>query len=179
MNKILGGCWQWETNGQCVKGDNCCFRQARVPVEECFDCPARIPSNELATIRSVTHGIFQYSWFASLRMDADLVKSDLMRIARLKHSPAKGLKRLVTKVQWLSSKGMRAASKNRETCFGRLLIKYTTIGLCLSGCGAAEAFLEEELRHAETNPTCKTHESYCTSRRQSRPKSIARIFLPR
>ena len=23
---ILGGCWQWETNGQCSKGDNCSFR---------------------------------------------------------------------------------------------------------------------------------------------------------
>ena len=22
----LGDCWQWETNGQCVKGDNCSFR---------------------------------------------------------------------------------------------------------------------------------------------------------
>ena len=24
--KILGDCWQWETKGQCVKGDNCSFR---------------------------------------------------------------------------------------------------------------------------------------------------------
>ena len=24
--KNLGDCWQWETNGQCVKGDNCSFR---------------------------------------------------------------------------------------------------------------------------------------------------------
>ena len=24
--KILGDCWQWETNGQCSKGDNCSFR---------------------------------------------------------------------------------------------------------------------------------------------------------
>ena len=24
--RMLGGCWQWETNGQCVKGDNCSFR---------------------------------------------------------------------------------------------------------------------------------------------------------
>ena len=24
--KILGDCWQWEANGQCVKGDNCSFR---------------------------------------------------------------------------------------------------------------------------------------------------------
>ena len=24
--RSLGYCWQWETNGQCVKGDNCSFR---------------------------------------------------------------------------------------------------------------------------------------------------------
>ena len=24
--RFLGDCWQWETNGQCVKGDNCSFR---------------------------------------------------------------------------------------------------------------------------------------------------------
>ena len=24
--RVLGDCWQWETNGQCVKGDNCSFR---------------------------------------------------------------------------------------------------------------------------------------------------------
>ena len=24
--RILGHCWQWEANGQCSKGDNCCFR---------------------------------------------------------------------------------------------------------------------------------------------------------
>ena len=24
--RILGDCWQWETNGQCVKGNNCSFR---------------------------------------------------------------------------------------------------------------------------------------------------------
>ena len=26
VQKILGDCWQWETNGQCVKEDNCSFR---------------------------------------------------------------------------------------------------------------------------------------------------------
>ena len=26
VQRILGNCWQWETNGQCVKGDNCGFR---------------------------------------------------------------------------------------------------------------------------------------------------------
>ena len=24
--KILGDCWQWESNGQCSEGDNCSFR---------------------------------------------------------------------------------------------------------------------------------------------------------
>ena len=24
--EFLGDCWQWETNGQCVKGNNCSFR---------------------------------------------------------------------------------------------------------------------------------------------------------
>ena len=28
VQRILGDCWQWETNGQCVKGDNCSFRHA-------------------------------------------------------------------------------------------------------------------------------------------------------
>ena len=26
VQKILGDCWQWESNGQCIKGDNCSFR---------------------------------------------------------------------------------------------------------------------------------------------------------
>ena len=26
QQRILGDCWLWETNGQCVKGDNCSFR---------------------------------------------------------------------------------------------------------------------------------------------------------
>ena len=44
--------------------------------------------------------------------------------------------------------------------------KYTTIGLRLSGHGAAEVDvnLTEEHKHAEINPTCKIHEGRCTSR---------------
>ena len=26
VQRIVGDCWQWETNGQCSKGDNCSFR---------------------------------------------------------------------------------------------------------------------------------------------------------
>ena len=58
------------------------------------------------------------------------------------------------------------------------LIKFTTIGLRLSGYGAAEVVINftEELRHTETDPTCKIHESHCTSRKNTRPK--VEISLP-
>ena len=75
--------------------------EEKVPVEECFDCLARITSKELAITHSVKNGILQNACCTSPRMDADLVKSALMRIARLKNRPAKRLKRMVTKVQWL------------------------------------------------------------------------------
>ena len=26
VHRILGDCWRWESNGQCSRGDNCCFR---------------------------------------------------------------------------------------------------------------------------------------------------------
>ena len=29
VQRIFGDCWQWETNGQCVKGDNCSFRHGK------------------------------------------------------------------------------------------------------------------------------------------------------
>ena len=69
---------------------------------ECLDGHARITSTELAPIHSVKSGTLQNACSTSPRVVADLVKSALMRIARLKNSPAKGLKRMATKVQWPS-----------------------------------------------------------------------------
>ena len=66
---------------------------------ECLDGPARIASKELAPIHSAKNGILQNACSTSPRMDADLGKSALMRIARLMNSLAKGPKRMVTKVQ--------------------------------------------------------------------------------
>ena len=68
---------------------------------ECLDGPARITSKELAPSHSVENDMLQNACSTSRRMDAGLEKSALMRIARLMNSPAKGLKRMVTKVQWL------------------------------------------------------------------------------
>ena len=75
--------------------------EERVPVVDCLDGLARITSKELAPIHSVKRGILQNACSTSPRAVADLVKSALMRIARLMNSLAKGPERMVTKVQWL------------------------------------------------------------------------------
>ena len=74
--------------------------EERVPVVACRDGPARITSKERVPIHSVKSGTFQNACSTSPRVVADLVRSALMRIARFMNSLAKGLKRVVTKVQW-------------------------------------------------------------------------------
>ena len=103
---------------------------ARLPCKNYF-------KKELAPIHSVKSGIFQSAFSTSPRVDAYLGKSALVRIARLKNSLAKGLKRMVTKCSGYTE-------------------KYTTIGLRSSGYGAAEVFIDfaEELKHTEANSMC-------------------------
>ena len=67
--------------------------ESRVPVVECLDGPARITSKKLAPIHSVKSGILQNACSTSTRVVAELGKSALMRIARLKNNPAKGPKK--------------------------------------------------------------------------------------
>ena len=74
--------------------------EARVPVVECLDAPARFTSQELAPIHSLKSGILQNACSTRPRVVADLEKSALMRIVRLMNSLAKGSRRMVTKVQW-------------------------------------------------------------------------------
>ena len=81
-------------------------REPEVPEEEvpmvvCLHGPARITLKELAITHFVKSGILQNACSTSPRVVADLGKSALMRIARLRNSLAKGLKRMVTEVQWL------------------------------------------------------------------------------
>ena len=75
--------------------------EAEAQVGKWVDCRARITSKELAPLHSVKSGILQNACSTSPKMDADLVKSALKHTARLMNTLAKGLKRMVTKVQWL------------------------------------------------------------------------------
>ena len=94
--------------------------EAEVPVVECLDGLARITSKELAPIHSVKGGSLQKACSTSRRMDADMEKSALMRIARLMNSLAKGKKN--------GDKSAVAMLKKHES--------YTTIGLRIPGDGA-------------------------------------------
>ena len=75
--------------------------EARAQVGKWLDCRARTTSKELAPLHSVNNGILQNACSTSPKMDAGLWKSALVHTARLMYNLAKGLKRMVTKVQWL------------------------------------------------------------------------------
>ena len=117
---------------------------------------ARITSKELAPLHSVKSGILPSVCSTRPRVVVGLEKSALVRTSRLMKSLAKGLKRLVTKVQWFFE-------------------DYTTIGLRNSRYGAAKVHNDfpEELKHTEAYPMCSIHKSRRTSCWHSRPKSIA------
>ena len=127
VQKILGDCWQWEANGQCVKGDNCSFRhdinkrgirilscsrvsenhrgpevpEVKAPVVECRDGLARITSKELAITHPATDGILLNACSTRTRMVAVLGKSARLHIVRLTHSRRNGPNRIMTKAPWL------------------------------------------------------------------------------
>ena len=128
--KSLGDCWQWKACWQCSKGDSCSFRHdmnkrakttqpnlsprssAQQSVKNALRTRsprgrspsgkmARLPCKEIAPLHSVRSGILQSACSASQKMDADFGKSALMHTVTLMNSQAKGLKKMVTKVQWL------------------------------------------------------------------------------
>ena len=124
------------------------------------------------------------------RVVADFGKSALMHIARLMNSLIKRSKKndeksavaMLKKYELHENAWQPVVNRdkshersgrpdiNRDTCHelkrgptGRRSSSARHFGLCLSRHEAAEAYSPEELRHAETNPTCEIHESYCTS----------------
>ena len=75
--------------------------EAGAPVVERLDGLARITSKELAKTHFVKGGTLQNACSTRRRMVAVLGKSAHMHIVRLMNSRRKGLKRMMTKVQWL------------------------------------------------------------------------------
>ena len=138
--------------------------EARVPVEECFDCPARITSKELAPIHSGKSGILQNACSTSPKMDAGLGR---------KWSCAR------RQVDWIALQ--KVFKEWWQKCSG-YVENHTTIRLRIIRIWSRRSLhidFAEELKHTETNPMCKIHKSRRTSCWHSRPKSIAWNDLPR
>ena len=153
--------------------------EERVPVVECFDCPARITSKELAPIHSVKSGTLQNACSTSPRMVADFGKSALMRIAKLMNSLAK----------WSKKNGDRSAVamlKKHEPHdrTGRPVVCDSSNTRQL-GCvfqdmepPKSSSILRKSSNIRKPDPTCKIHESRCTSRRHSKPNPSLGLICP-
>ena len=81
-------------------------REPEVPEEgvlavECLDGLARITFEELATTHFVKNGTLQNACSTRPRVVVGLGTSAHSHIVRLMNSRQKGLKRMMTKVQWL------------------------------------------------------------------------------
>ena len=115
--RTLGDCWQWKANGQCSKGDNCSFRhdikkrakttkpnpsprsstrqnersasRTRSPSGRMFRLPYKDYVKRTCTTQFCEKWHLQNACSTSRRMIADLGKSALVHIARLKNSQAK------------------------------------------------------------------------------------------
>ena len=142
--------------------------KVKVPVVECLDGIARITLEELAITHFLKNGTLQNACSTSPRVVADLGKSAHSHAHRqVDEQPTKRSKKNDDKsaVAFLKKYELHDRTWKPVVCRVQF-IEYTTIGLRLQGYGAAEVALKftEELRHAETNPTCTIHESCCTSR---------------
>ena len=122
--------------------------EARVPVEKCFDCPARITSKEHAPIHSVK------KWHPP---ECLFYKSE---------SGCRFGEKCSYAHRQVEEQSTKRSKKNGDKSAVAMLKSTRQLGLCIPGHGAAKIFIDfaEELKHTETNPTCKIHKSRCTSR---------------
>ena len=86
--------------------------KVKARVVECRDGLARITLEELAITHSVKDGIFQNACSTRPRVVVGLGKSAHSHIVRLMNSRQKGLKRIMTKVQWL--RGRKVIGKKED-----------------------------------------------------------------
>ena len=121
--------------------------EAEVPVEECFDCPARITSKELAQLHSVKKWHPPECLFYKTKSGCRFGDKCSFAHRQVDDQPSKKSK------------------KNSDKSAVAFLKNTRQLGCVFSRYGAAEVFIDiaEDLRHGETNPTCEIHESYCTS----------------
>ena len=182
----LGDCWQWKANRQCSKGDNCSFRhvpkkrakidtaepfsrifyaaecetmhrEPRVPEAEArvgkwLDGRARITSKEIAQLPFCEKWHSPECLFYKSERGCKFGDKCSYEHRQVYEQPSKKSKKN-------GDRSAVAMLKKYDLHDG--IIEYTTIGLRISGYGAAEVFIDftEELYHIETDPTCSIHQN--------------------
>ena len=192
--RILGDCWQWETNRQCSKGDNCSFRDdinKRAKMTQPNPSPSSfMQQNERKAARTRSPRGRSPSGRTSRRPCKDYLKGTCTNSFCEKWHPPECLfyktengcrcgEKCTYAHRQVDEQPSKRSKKNGDKSAVAMLKKhesydrterpvvdgssnYTTIGLHIPGCGAAEVFIidfTEELKHTEANPTCKIHES--------------------
>ena len=223
--RILGDCWQWETNGQCSKGDNCSFRHdmnKRGKVTPSNPSPnSFMQQNERKSSRTRSPRGKSPSGRTSRLLCKDYLKGTCTTPFCEKWHPPECLfyktksgcrfgEKCSYSHRQVDEQPSKRSQKNGDKSAVAMLKKHglydrtekpvvcrdtrherhgpvvcnssnTRQLVCVfQDMGPAEVFIDftEELRHAETNPTCKIHKSCCTSHIHSRPKTFARNDLP-
>ena len=112
-------------------------------MEECFDCPARVNSKEVAPTHSVKSGILQNACSTSPRIGCRLGEKCSYAHRQVDEQPCKRFK------------------KNGDKSAVVMLKSTRQLGCVCQDDGAAEVFIDfaEELKHTETNPMCSIHKS--------------------
>ena len=160
-----------------------------VPAGESIDGLARITSKELATTHSVKSCTLQNACSTRPRVVADFGEKCSCAHRQVDEQPSKRFKKnedksavaMLKKNDWhenvrepvfnhgKSHDRSGRPDKNRDHELKRGPTRRRSSNARQLGCvfqdmhEAAEVYSPEELRHAETNPTCEIHESYCTS----------------
>ena len=230
VQRTLGDCWQWETNGQCVKGDNCSFRhdinkrgkvtpsnnsfmqqnerkasrtrspRGRSPSGRLFRWPCKdylkgTCNNSLCEKWHPPECLF-YKTKSGCRFGEKCSYAhrqvDEQPSKRSKKNDDKSAVAMLKKNDWHENVRQPVVNhgkshdrsgrpdKNRDHELKRGSTGRRSSNARQLGCvfQDAEVYSLEEHRHAEANPTCEINEGVCTSHLNSRPKSVARIYLP-
>ena len=210
--RTLGDCWQWEANGQCIKGDNCSFRHdinKRAKMTQPNPSPSsfmqqnernasrtrsprgKSPSGGMTRwpckdyLKGTCTNSFCEEWhppeclFYKSKSGCRFGEKCSYAHRQVEEQPSKRSKKNADKSAVAVLKNDEHDDRTGRPVMNAYWLNTRQLGCVFQDVEPPKSSSILRLRHTETDPMCKIHESRCTSRRHSRPKSFARIDLPR
>ena len=159
-----GDCWQWKTNGQCVKGDNCSFRH---------------DTNERAKSTQPNPSPSSFIRQKEIRREPEVPDAECL-FHKSESGCRFGIKCSYAHLQVDQQPSRRSQKDGHRSAVAELKIT-RQLGCVFEDMEPPKVFIDfaEELKHTGTNQMCSIHQSRGTSRWHSRPKSIAWNDLPK